>query len=77
MTTKIVKVLVPSTLAPAGGQIVPYVVYAKGRRHMAKQTVTRATSAALGRDNEGYFEATYNGHVWRIGRRVAAPEDPW
>ena len=80
--TRIVKVLVPEPVPPAGGRVAAYRVYARGNtrfpaRHLVDQTITPATSQALGRDRHGYFEAEFTGHVWHIGKRVPNPDIPW
>ena len=70
MKTQIVKVQMPLAVAPVGAPTAGYLVYARGRRHMVAQTITLATSEALGPDKKAYFEAEFTGHVWRIGKRV-------
>jgi len=47
-------------------------VYAKGGKRTAQQTITEETANALGNDLKGYFDAEWDvGGHWVIGKRVA------
>jgi hypothetical protein len=66
------------TVPAAGAATAGFLVGARGRKGKpVAQTLRPASRAALGADKAAYFEAEFNGYVWRIGRRVAEPAIPW
>ena len=65
--TTIVKVQLPIT--SNGTNPLP-LVYDKHMAHQIQQPIERKTYDALKGDVKGYFQATFNGEVWIVGKRV-------
>lgn len=63
----IVKVQVPLF---STGPSADCLVYAKGRKGMTEQRVSEHVKEALAGQPKGFFEGTFRGASWEIGRRV-------
>jgi len=68
----IVKVQLP--LASSDPNPLP-LIYDKEMAHPVQQPINSKTLAALNGDVKGYFQATFDGDVWIIGKRL--PDQLW
>lgn len=72
LSTTIVKVQLP--IATTGDAML-CLVYDKDRRHQVQQEIPQRTRDLLKGDSRGFFDATWDGKVWHIGKRL--PEQFW